>query len=57
MGRATLRQVILGYIRKQAELARGAKAVSSVPSWPWLQFLLQLSALASLDDDGLWYKL
>ena len=32
--------VVLGYIRKQAEQARGSKAVSNIPPWPLHRLLL-----------------
>jgi hypothetical protein len=32
--------VVLGSIRKQAEQARGSKAVSNIPPWPLHQLLL-----------------
>ena len=42
----SLRQVVLGCVRKQTEIVRRSKSVSSVPSW----FLLSVPALASLND-------
>ena len=40
MGGAIPGQVVLGYIREQAEQARGSKPVSNIPPWPLHQLLL-----------------
>jgi hypothetical protein len=32
--------VVLGFVRKQAEQARGSKPVSNIPPWPLHQLLL-----------------
>lgn len=47
---ATFGLVVLGTIRKQAELLMRSKPISSNFSWPLLQFLLQGPVLTSLAD-------
>jgi hypothetical protein len=40
VGGAISGMVVLGYIREQAEQARGSKPVKSIPPWPLHQLLL-----------------
>lgn len=48
MGNATLGQLILNNIRKQAEQARGSKPISYEPQWLMFWFLPLVSAFTSM---------